>query len=204
MAREDRVRPLRLHRLALVRLQQRWAMSVALGLALALAVGLSSAVTLVQAITAEAGLRDAVRQLGPTRYLEVDPRNLVTVDDYSTADSRAIAAVGQALGSLERLREVRLQSDPLLVEGGASKSVVRLTAMDDIDRHVELVQGGVPSQPGTDGVWSITAPEGAVRSLGLRLGQVSCFDILTVREVPMRLFCARLAGVWRASDPHDC
>jgi len=178
-------------------------MSLALGLALAVAVGLSSAVTLVEAITAEAGLQDTVRQLGPTRYLEVDPRNLVTVDDYSTVRSRGIAAVGQALGSLERLRQVRLQSDPLLVEGGASQSVVRLTAMDDLDRHAELVQGEAPRQPGSDGVWSITAPDGAVRSLGLRLNQVSCFDILTVRDTPMRLFCARLVGVWRARDPHD-
>jgi len=203
VAREDRVRPLRLHRLALVRLGQRWPMSVALGLGLALAVGLSTAVTLVEAITAEAGLQDTVRQLGPTRYLEVDPRNLVTVDDYSTVRSRAIAAVGQALGSLERLRQARLQSDPLLVEGGASQSVVRLTAIDDLDRRVDFVEGQASTPARTDGVWSITAPEGAVRRLGLGLGQVSCFDILTVRDTPMRLFCARLSGVWRARDPHD-
>ena len=178
-------------------------MSVALGLALAMAVALPTAVALVSTITAEAGLQDTVRQLGTARYLEVDQRNLVTVYDYSTAGSRATAAVAQALGSLERLRQVRLQSDELAVEGGASQSVVRLTSIDNLDGHVEFVQGQAPAQPGVGDVWSITAPEGAVRSLGLRLGQASCFDSLTLREVPVRLFCARLAGVWRARDPHD-
>src|SRR5262249_50617087 len=28
-------------------------------------------------------------------------------------------------------------------------------------------------------------------------------DSLTIREIPVRLFCARLAGVWRARDPND-
>ncbi len=203
MLRHARPHALGLHRLALVRLGRRWPMSVALGLALAIAVALPTAVALVSAITAEGGLQDTVRQLGPARYLQVDQRNLVTVDDYSTAGSRATAAVAEELGSLEHLRLLRLQSDPLLVEGGASESVVRLTSIDNLESHVDFVQGHalVPGPAGD--VWSVTAPEGAVRSLGLRLDQVSCFDILTIRELPVRLFCARLAGVWRARDPHD-
>ena len=203
MPRHARPRALRLPRLALVRLGRRRPMSVALGLALAIAVALPAAVALVSAISAEAGLQDTVRQLGPARYLQVDQRNLVTVDDYSTAGSRATASVAQEVGPLEHLRQVRLQSEPLLVEGGASQSVVRLTSTDNLDSHVDFVQGQAPEAARAGEVWSVTAPESAERSLGLRLGQVSCFDILTIRELPVRLFCARLAGVWRARDPRD-
>ena len=125
MAREGRVRPLRLHRLALVRLGQRWPMSVALGLALALAVGLSTAVTLVEAISAEASLQDTVRQLGPTRYLEVDPRNLVTVEELVIVDAAGrlqlpaeyVEAVGLRGTARVRMEDGRIVLTPVPVDG---------------------------------------------------------------------------------------
>jgi FtsX-like permease family len=207
--RERRARALRLHRLALVRLRARWPASAALGLALAAAVALSTAVALVDAMTAEAGLQDTVHQLGPARYLEVDARQLLTTDDYASNRSRTIEVVGEALGPLERLRQVRLQTDYVAVERGQAQyadagpaPAVRLAALEDLDRHVEVVESGVTSAPWAAGVLPVTAPEAAARSLGLRPGQVACFDTTTT-DTPLRAFCAGLAGVWRARDPHD-
>ncbi len=179
-------------------------MSLALCLALAVAVALPAAVVLVYAITAEAGLQATVRQLGPARYIEIDWRNVITVDDYDHVRSTVPVSATEALSLPERLRQVRAESDSLVVEGGTSKSTVRLTAMDDLERHVLLVEGTQPVPPASipADVWPITAPEAAVRNLGLRLDQVACFDS-TNQSYDVRLFCARLVGIWRARDAHD-
>jgi hypothetical protein len=187
-------------------LWRRWPTSLAIGLALAIAVALPVAVTLVEAATAEAGLQDAARRLGPSANLRVQWSQISDPQLYSFIRFLTPRNVGNSLGPLMRPGAVALHSDRLQVGGTGgrqAKSTARLAALEDLERHARWVQGQLPAEALTGSVWNVTAPEGALRTLGVQLGQVTC--LYTLSDRPVEAACVRLVGVWRAlsaSDPY--
>jgi hypothetical protein len=177
---------------------------MAIVLALAAAVALPVAVTLVEAGTAEAGLQDAVRQLGPSGNLRIQWSQISDPQTYSFVKFLAPRNVAGNLGPLMRPASVALDSDRLQVggtDGHAATSTARLATLEELDRHSDWVRGQAPAEPQTNGVWNVTAPEAALRPLGVQLGQTTC--LYTLSERPVEAACVRLVGVWRARSPSD-
>lgn len=73
-------------------------MSLALAMAMASAVALTATVPLVESPAASAALRNTVRGLGPSGYVEIDQRAIMNVDDYARVRDATEQGVATALG----------------------------------------------------------------------------------------------------------
>lgn len=191
---------------ALTRLVRRWRVALALELGLVVAVALAVSVTLVQAATAEIGLRRTLDGLGD--------RGWVQVAQYGARDAPALSAFRGSAGD-----EVRSAAGPLLRPGAsflatselipvslgpggkpvaAGPARPELAAYPDLAAHVEPVAGAPPAAAPEAGDWQASVSEQGASQLGVRAGDRSC-----LADPGGAVFCVDVAEVWRARDPSD-
>ena len=134
-----------------------------------------------------------------------------TWEDLQAADQFFATRAGPGLGLPEKLTTryvktdtFRLYPDEDAAYADAKQPLdwVALATLDDVDRHITIVEGGFPAvaPSAPEAAVEVLVSEAQAGKLGLHAGEL--FQLLDRRSVRTQI-PVRVAGIWKATDPAD-
>jgi hypothetical protein len=201
---------LTLARVAWRRLRHDWLLYLPTTAGLAVALALAAAVSLTQAFTDEASLQSELSHLGPDSVVEVRHTAALSQSDYDGFKREVNRAAREDMGGLLRARSYSVTSGGLsprsvngaLVTRAQSQKVLRMTAYEDLDGHVNLLSGSWPAPALAARTWPATIQESTATETGLKPGDVECLHLLDGPPTADDI-CFQVTGVWRPKDLSD-
>ncbi len=181
----------------------------AAGLLAALTLGLL--VPLAEAMSAEAGLRSAVRAAGDGANIEVqrsDIRTTAALDAYvASVRSQVVPGMAGTFQSGVSFASTGPQV-PLSINGVAQSPpfdyLPAASTYSNLTAHAQIVEGSFPAGPGNAEPYPAAITVTAAKRLGIGLNDVYCAQASLPRQfVNARgeTFCARVLAIWRPVDP---